>query len=66
MREGGKGGWGESQWRDWRLPAFPTEAFVVTHWWLWEPPSLCKSMFASQVFVCVPCAVKHTCQLLYI
>lgn len=34
-----------------RLPAFPTVAFVGIHWWLWEPPSLCKSVFASRVFV---------------
>lgn len=35
----------------WRLPALPTAAFVGIDWWLWEPPSLYKSVFASQVFV---------------
>lgn len=55
--DNGRGGLGtgggkreEAQWRVCRLPAFPTVAFVVIHWWLWEPPSLCKSVFASQVF----------------
>lgn len=35
----------------WRLPALSTVAFVGIDWWLWEPPSLYKSVFASQVFV---------------
>lgn len=51
------GGTGEAQWK--RSAGFllsPTVAFVVIHWWLWEPPSLCKSVFATQVFVCAMCS----------
>lgn len=35
------------------FPPAPSVAFVVIHWWLWEPPSPCKS--ASQV-----CAAKRS------
>lgn len=48
----------EAQWRGggesagFLLPP-PSVAFVVIHWWLWEPPSPCKS--ASQV-----CAAKRS------
>lgn len=53
---GGMGGWRRLNGGVWRFPAFPTVAFVVIHWWLWEPPTLCKSVFASQVFVCAMCS----------
>lgn len=53
---GGMGGWRRLNGGVCRLPAFPTVAFVVIHWRLWEPPSLCKSAFASQVFVCAMCS----------
>lgn len=48
---GGGVGRGGSMEGVWRLPALSTVAFVGTDWWLWEPPSLYKSVFASQVFV---------------
>lgn len=51
MEKGGvMGGWRRLNGGVCRLPAFPTVVFVVIHQWFGEPPSLCKSVFASQVF----------------